>query len=1044
MSSPDPLPFTTIHPQSSKSHSAKSHSGDAEGLAEALRSEIAGEVRFDHGSRALYATDASNYRQVPIGVVLPRNVDDVLATVALCREFGAPLLCRGGGTSLAGQCCNVAVILDFSKYMAGILEIDPARRIARVQPGVVLDTLRAAAEKHHLTFGPDPATHDRCTLGGMIGNNSCGVHSVMAGKTDDNIEELEILTYGGDRMKVGATSPAELEQICGAGGPRGEIYAELKVIADKYGDLVRQRFPKIPRRVSGYNLNYLLPENDFHAARALVGSEGTCVTILEATCRLVESPPERVLLVIAYPDIYRCADHVPEIMEHKPIGLEGFDDLLVSYTRRKRINSEGLALLPEGGGWLMVEFGADTRSAAELQARALMQSLSRSAHLPAMSLFTEKAKQKRVWEVRESALGATSHVAGEPHSWEGWEDAAVAPEKLGGYLRDLRKMFADYGYQGSLYGHFGHGCVHTRINFDLQSKEGIAKFRRFMEAAADLVVGYGGSISGEHGDGQARGELLPKMFGPELMQAFREFKSAWDPAWKMNPGKLIGFPGKPPNRLDDNLRLGASYASWEPKTHFQFAADHGSLAEATLRCVGVGKCRREQGGVMCPSYRATREEEHSTRGRAHLLWEMTQGESRKDSVICDGWRSEEVKESLDLCLACKGCKSDCPVGVDLATYKSEFLSHYYEGRLRPRSAYAFGNIDLWARVASRVPGLANLATQLPVVRDIAKLAAGIAQPRSIPAIAPTSFKSWFYRRSRQMNGRRLNIDAPPVVLWADTFNNYFLPDTAKAAVDVLETAGFRVIVPSANLCCGRPLYDHGMLDRAKALLLRILDELWPEIKAGIPIVGLEPSCVAVFRDELINLFPNDGRAQALSRQTFLLSEFLESHASRLPPLRINRRAILHGHCHQKSLMKMTAEESVLRRIGVDFQSPAPGCCGMAGSFGFEADKYDISLAIGELELLPAVRRAPPDWLIIADGFSCREQISQCTSRQALHLAEVLQMALHGAGPDSPPYPESRRGLQREAEISRSMKLAGIGAVAVSAGAALVWAVSRQH
>ena len=775
--------------------------------------------------------------------------------------------------------------------MSKILEIDPARRIARVQPGVVLDSLRSAAEKHHLTFGPDPATHERCTLGGMIGNNSCGVHSVMAGKTDDNIEALEILTYDGERMTVGATSAEELEHIVASGGPRAEIYNKLRGIASTYGDLVRQRFPNIPRRVSGYNLNRLLPENGFHVARALVGSEGTCVTILEATCRLVESPPERVLLVVAYPDIYQCADHVPEIMAHKPIGLEGFDDLLVHYTRRKGINSEGLALLPAGAGWLMVEFGAQTAREAESQARGLMQALGRSATPPEMRIFTDKRQAKRVWEVRESALGATSHVAGEPFNWEGWEDAAVAPEKLGGYLRDLRKMFAAYGYKGSLYGHFGHGCVHTRINFDLQSKDGIAKFRKFMEEAADLVVSYGGSISGEHGDGQARGELLPKMFGPELVQAFREFKAAWDPQWKMNPGKLIE-----PYKLDENLRLGADYAPWQPKTNFQFAADHGSLAEATLRCVGVGKCRRAEGGVMCPSYRVTHDEEHSTRGRAHLLWEMTQGHGEKDGIIRDGWRSEEVKQSLDLCLACKGCKSDCPVGVDLATYKSEFLSHYYEGRMRPLSAYAFGNIDVLARIASHAPGLVNLTTQLPFLRDLAKFAAGMPSERTIPASAPETFKAWFHRRGRDkfqestasaegarfVSGHRFSDAnpclqssapsgaAPPVLLWPDTFNNYFQPATAKAAVEVLEAAGFRVIVPRANLCCGRPLYDHGMLDRAKALLLQILDELSPEIEAGVPIVGLEPSCVAVFRDELVNLFPHDERAQALSRQTFLL------------------------------------------------------------------------------------------------------------------------------------------------------------------------------
>jgi FAD/FMN-containing dehydrogenase/Fe-S oxidoreductase len=1049
---------------------------DASGLAEALRSRVRGEVRFDQSARALYATDGSNYRQVPIGVVLPHDTDDVLAAISVCREFGAPLLCRGGGTSLAGQCCNVAVVLDFSKYMARILEIDPARRIARVQPGVVLDHLRNAAEKHHLTFAPDPASHDRCTIGGMIGNNSCGVHSVMAGKTDDNIEQLEVVTYDGARLKVGQNliqdrSAGVPPAVAGASRPRGpqevpihggtdafvrpggpelsgssngrvrQIHDALKQLADQYADRIRQNFPNIPRRVSGYNLNYLLPENGFHIARALVGSEGTCATVLEATCRLVESPPQRVLLVVAYPDIYQCADHIPEIMAHQPIGLEGFDDLLVYYTRTKGINSEGLALLPEGGGWLMVEFGGQTLQEAESQARGLVEALSRSASPPNVRLYAGP-QAKRIWEIREASLGVTSHVPGEPLNWEGWEDAAVAPEKLGGYLRDLRKMMAAFNYKGSLYGHFGHACVHTRLNFDLQSKEGIAKFRQFVEEAADLVVSYGGSLSGEHGDGQARAELLPKMFGPELMQAFRQFKSAWDPDWKMNPGKLID-----PYKLDANLRLGPNYAPWQPETRFQFPADHGSLAAATLRCVGVGKCRREEGGVMCPSYRATHDEQHSTRGRAHLLWEMTQGE-----VIRDGWRSEEVKQSLDLCLACKGCKSDCPVSVDVATYKAEFLSHYYDGRVRPRRAYAFGNIDLWARLASNAPGLVNMTTQLPFLRDIAKLLAGIPAQRTIPAFAPETFKSWFQRTRRwksDASAPRQPRDenralAPEVLLWPDTFNNYFRPATARAAVEVLEAAGYRVLLPQANLCCGRPLYDFGMLDRAESLLLDILDALSPEIEAGIPVVGLEPSCVAVFRDELLNLFPHDQRAQALARQTFLLSEFLEHNSHSAPLPQINRKALLHGHCHHKSILKMTVEESLLRRIGIDFHSPAPGCCGMAGSFGFEHDKYDISAAIGELELLPAVRKAPPDWLIIADGFSCREQIAQGTNRHALHVAEVLQMALDPPSITADPYPESARVREQEAEVRSSMKRAGLGLGALAAGSLLLWQFGRSR
>jgi Fe-S oxidoreductase len=686
------------------------------------------------------------------------------------------------------------------------------------------------------------------------------------------------------------------------------------------------------------------------------------------------------LLVIAYADIYQCADHVREIMAHKPIGLEGIDNLLVEYTRRKGINSEGLGLLPAGGGWLLAEFGADTAAEAAAQAERLIAALQRSTTRPKTRLFTDSVQVRQVWDVRESSLGATSHVPGEPLAWEGWEDSAVAPEKLGDYLRGLQKLFNAYDYRAVLYGHFGHGCVHARINFDLQTAEGISKYRKFVEEAADLVVSYGGSLSGEHGDGQSRAELLPKMFGPELVQGFREFKALWDPNWKMNPGKVVE-----PYKLDENLRLGVEYHPWEPSTHFQFPEDHGSLAHATLRCVGVGKCRNYEGGVMCPSFRVTREEEHSTRGRAHLLWEMTKGE-----VIKDGWRDQNVKDSLDLCLSCKGCKSDCPVGVDVATYKSEFLSHYYGSRLHPRSAYAFGNIDIWARVASVAPRLVNLTTQLPGLREIAKVIAGMPSERTIPVFAQQTFRAWFkHRQPRNLNG-------PSVLLWPDTFNNYFHPETASAAVAVLESGGFRVQLPKKILCCGRPLYDFGMLDRAKRLLLEILHALAVEINSGIPVVVLEPSCAAVFRDELLNLFPKNDQARRLSEQTFLLSEFLANGASGFCLPKLKRKAIVHGHCHQKSIMKMVDEEAILHEMEIDCEIPAPGCCGMAGSFGFEKEKYDVSIAIGELELLPAVRQAPQDYLIIANGFSCREQISQCTGRHALHLAEVIQMGLRNS------------------------------------------------
>jgi FAD/FMN-containing dehydrogenase/Fe-S oxidoreductase len=998
----------------------------AQALAHELHASIQGEVRFDEGSRALYATDGSNYRQVPIGVVLPRDVEDVIQTVELCRRYNVPLLPRGGGTGLAGQTCNTAVVIDMSKYMRTILEIDPERRIACVQPGVVLDVLRDAAERSHLTFGPDPSTHAQCTLGGMIGNNSCGTHSVMAGKTSENIESLDILTYDGLRLRVGETSDEEIEQIIRDGGRRGDIYARLKALRDTYADLVRARFPNIPRRVSGYNLDQLLPENGFHVARALVGTEGTCVTVLEATVRLVSSPRTRMLLVLGFSDAYIAADCVPEIMVHQPIALEGFDHILVENMRKKNLHSAELALLPEGGGWLLVEFGADTPKACLEQANRLIEQMRRKTHPPTMKLFDNQKEAAKIWLVRESGLGATAIVPGEHHHWEGWEDAAVPPEKLGDYLRDYCRLVKSYGYSTALYGHFGQGCVHNRVDFDLTSREGISKFRAFVEEATDLVVGYGGSISGEHGDGQARGELLPRMFGPELMQAFREFKAIWDPEGKMNPGKTIdAYP------LDEHLRLGASYNPAQLSTHFAFHNDEGSFAAAALRCVGVGKCRRVDGGTMCPSYMVTHDEEHSTRGRAHLLFEMLQGQ-----VITGGWRNEHVKEALDLCLACKGCKGDCPVNVDMATYKAEFLSHYYKGRLRPMSAYVMGLIYWWARLASLAPAFANVMTQTPLLSALAKVVIGVAPQRRLPVFATITFKDWLRKRGTH------NVNAPRVILWPDTFNNYLHPAPLQAAVEVLEAAGYQVVVPEQQLCCGRPLYDFGMLNTAKRLLRQILNSLEPEINVGTPVVGLEPSCVAVFRDELTNLFPHDERARRLQKQTFVLSEFLEREAKHFKLPHLQRRAIVHMHCHHKAILRTGPEEAVLQKLGLDYKILDSGCCGMAGSFGFEKGHYEVSIASGERVLLPAVREADQGTLIIADGFSCREQIAQTTDRRALHLAEIIQLALHQDDQNS----QTSSAPQRDGRVSRALSptvLSFVGGIGLACLSALLWMRSKK-
>lgn len=942
-----------------------------------LQRRIKGEIRFDHGSRALYSTDASNYRHVPIGVVVPLDVEDVANTIESCRAFGAPVLPRGAGTSLAGQSCNVAVVLDFTKYMNRVLEFNPEERFAVVQPGVVLDSLLEQATPSGLMFAPDPSTRNRCTIGGMIGNNSCGTHSLLGGKTVDNVEELRILLYDGTQMTVGATSSRELEDITREVGRRGNIYRELRTIASTYEHLIRTRFPEIPRRVSGYNLDELLPEKRFNVARALVGSEGTCAIFLEAKVRLIESPRRRVLVGLGFEDIFLAADQVPKILTFKPIGLEGFDGIIIDGLRTK--NTPYLELLPNGRGILLVEFGGNDVAAVRHSAEELVGSLSRSSFPPDSRIYTE-VEGSHVWRLRESGPRTASFAPGALPQCEGWEDAAVAPERLGAYLRDIRTLMDEYAYQAATYGHFGHGCVHMRMSFDLRSETGVRKYGEFVERAAELVVAYGGSLSGEHGDGQARGSLLPKMFGPELIQVFRKFKAVWDPTHKMNPDKLVDAP--PPTQ---DLRFGADYHPLVPKTRFSFKEDAGSFAKAAERCIGVGACRKHS-GAMCPSYMATLEEEHSTRGRAHMLFEMLQGET-----LIDQWENEHVKKALDLCLSCKACKMECPANVDIATYKAEFLYHYYESKRRPLNAYVFGRIDRWLHIASFAPRLANLLNHAPGFRFVLRHALQLPPQRQIPRFAMPSFRSRIRGHGNELVESATS--GSKVVLWLDTFSNYFHPEAINAAIRVLQYAGFSVVIPRRHLCCGRPLFDFGMIDTAKEQIHSVIQALRHEIDAGVPMVVLEPSCASVFRDELTNLFPLDDRARRLCEHTFLLSEFLEHHAPGFTPPKFSAQVLLHGHCHHRALMRFADEESLLRKMGVEVQIPDAGCCGMAGPFGFHKDKYEVSQAIGEKTLLPAVRRSAPDTIIVADGFSCREQILQSTGRKAIHLSETIQMAL---------------------------------------------------
>jgi len=1006
-------------------------------LESLLKATLRGDVQFDLGSRALYAADASNYRQLPIGVVLPRDAADVEAALAACRATGAAVLPRGAGTSLAGQCANVAVVFDYSRYMHALTSIDPAAKLARVQPGIVLDRLREAAELHHLTYAPDPATHSRCTLGGMIGNNSCGVHGLLGGKVADNVESLDIVLYDGTRMSVGRTPQGQLEALSHSGGRIGQIYSGLVQIRDRYADLIRQKFPRIPRRVSGYNLDELLPENGFHVARALVGSEGTCANVVSATLNLTASPPFRVLTALAFNDAFLAADAVPLALEHGPIGLEGFDHLLVDFMRRKGLALDDLAQLPPGIGFLLVEMGAWTLEEAQAKANALA-SASQAWPTPPVAHICTPAEAASLWHVRESALGAVVFVPGEPDRWEGWEDAAVPPALLGAYLRGITALMAEYGYSSPLYGHYGQGCVHMRINFDFRSEKGLRNFREFIERAADLVLSFGGSLSGEHGDGQARAALLPKMFGPELMQAFREFKALWDPENRMNPGKLIDavrvydpvenlrhLPSKPGNAGAPSPASG----TWDSKshaTHFAFTADSGSLVRATERCVGVGACRKAEGGVMCPSYRATGQEQHSTRGRAHLLWEMLAGALQQE-----GFQSEAVNEALSLCLSCKACKTECPVQVDMAAYKSEFLAQRYKGRLHPLRHYIFGFADQLARWGSLTPAITNALLTGPLTSPLIKRIAGIAPQRQIPRLAPTTYQKrsaqtandphhpLLCKLSRQpepveldtpgapslrlFSGARVGTNtaarpegqlaAPQVLLWPDTWNNYYHPKTLSAAASVLTQAGFQVLTPRGHICCGRPLYDFGFLHAARAYLAKVLQRMTPEIDAGLPFIFLEPSCASVFKDELLELHPDNSRAQQLSRQVWLLADWLAQAPSTSDWLagRLQGAHILiHGHCHHKAVFGGPASEiALLRGAGATVEPIQAGCCGMAGPFGFEAEKYEVSRTIANDGFLPAIQSAGPLTVIVADGFSCREQIAQLSDRRAMHFAEVL-------------------------------------------------------
>ncbi|HTU04445.1 MAG TPA: FAD-binding and (Fe-S)-binding domain-containing protein, partial [Trebonia sp.] len=866
----------------------------------------------DAGTRGAYSTDGSNFRQVPIGVVLPRTVEAGAAAVAVCREHGVPLLSRGGGTSLAGQCTNTAVVIDWSKYCHRVVEVDQERRTCVVEPGIVLDVLNNQLKPAGLRFGPEPATHMNCTIGGMIGNNSCGATAQRTGKVVDNIEALEVLLYDGTRFWCGPTSDEDFTAIERRGDQRARIYRRLRQLRDTYAGQIRAKYPDIPRRVSGYNLDSLLPEHGFDVAGLLVGSESTLVTVLRAKLKLVEVLQQRSLVVLGYPSIDKAADAVPSILKQprQPIALEGLDHKLVNDETIKQMNPGARAELPDGTAFLMVQFGGDRREQVDEAAQGMLDALHETEHEPSVSFYDDPAKEDELWAVREGGLGATAHVPHHRDTFEGWEDSAVHPDHLGDYLRDLKELYDEFGYSDeampSLYGHFGQGCVHTRIPFDLYSTAGVEHYRRFMERAAGLCVSHGGSLSGEHGDGQSRGELLVTMFGPDLVGAFGELKATFDPGDMMNPGKVVH-----PARLDQHLRLGGDWAPATPQDlFFRFPDDGGSFAQAANRCVGVGKCRHHdnQGGtVMCPSYQVTMEEEHSTRGRARLLFEMLDGHG--DSPVNDGWRSEAVRDALDLCLACKGCKTDCPANVDMATYKAEFLAHHWKGRpwRRPRSDWALGWLPLAARAVSRLrlaPAV-NTVTHTPLLHRAATLIGGI-EHREVPLFAGETLQQWYGRRGPRGDGHR-----GAVVLWPDSFSNYFHPHVGQAAVEVLESAGWRVEIPGDPVCCGLTWISTGQLATGKRIVQRAVATLAPHVRAGGYVVGLEPSCTAVFRSDAAELFPDDQDVLRLRDHTLTLAELLTEHTPGWEPPSLRRPVLAQVHCHQHAIMGWDADEKLL-------------------------------------------------------------------------------------------------------------------------------------
>ncbi len=923
-------------------------------LAAALRHAGLAEVDDSTRRRAEYSSDASNYRVVPAVVAFPRHVDEVAAALAVAARFGLPLTARGGGTSTAGNAVGAGVVLDFSRHLNRVLDVDPQHRTARAEPGAILDDITAAAAPHGLRYGPDPSTHARATIGGSIGNNACGSRALKYGRTVDNVLELDVLTADGTRFTAGRD---------GASNP---LRTGLEEITHRNLATIRTEFGRFTRQVSGYSLEHLLPENGADVAKFLVGTEGTLAVVLGATVRLVESPREVALAVLGYPDMPAAADAVLDLLPHQPVAIEGMDARLVDVVRTRR-GPAAVPDLPRGDGWLFVETAGDT----EAEALAAAEKIVADAGCLDSAIVTGPIAAA-LWRIREDGAGLGGRTPAGAPAWPGWEDAAVPPQHLGAYLREFQNLLRGHGVDGLVYGHFGDGCVHARIDFPFGTQP--VRFREFVVAAAKLVGRHGGSMSGEHGDGRARGELLPYMYSPEAIAAFGEVKQLFDPDNRLNPGVIVD-----PAPVDADLRVPAA-KPLRKRLGFAYPHDGGDLSTAVHRCVGVGKCRADTtaaGGVMCPSYLATRDEKDSTRGRARVLQELANGS------LVDGYHSADLTDVLDLCLSCKGCSVDCPAGVDMATYKSEVLYQRYRRRLRPPSHYALGWLPRWARLAARMPRLANATLRNDTLAALAKRAGGIDARRPLPQFAQQTFREWFAEHPTRTGA--------PVLLWVDTFTDHFSPEVGQAAVRVLQAAGYDVQITAKPACCGLTWISTGQLDGARNQLRRTLGAVDQAVRFGTPIVGLEPSCTAVLRHDLVELLPDDPRSAKVAGATRTLAELLGHTQDWTPPNLAGVRAVAQPHCHQHAIMGWQADAELLAAAGAEVQAVG-GCCGLAGNFGVERGHFEVSAAVAETALLPAVRAAAHDAVILADGFSCRTQLEQLGGVHSVHLAQLIDDA----------------------------------------------------